>query len=145
MSSETRDASGAGTGPEPESNGRSAAEWTTLAVSVLILIAMVGLVTWLEVRGSGSAPQFSVDVDTMNIRQAGSDYYVDVSIRNTGDETVGALVIEATLVTSTGETEVGEISIDFLAGGEQATGTFVFGSDPAAGDLSARPVSYTHP
>jgi uncharacterized protein (TIGR02588 family) len=145
MSSETSDVSRAGTGPEPESSGRSAAEWTTLGVSVLILVVMFGLVIWFEVRGSNNHPHFTIKVDTSNARHIDDNFYVDVLIRNDGDETVEALVIEATLQSSTDETEVGEIQIDFLAGGEQAKGTFVFGSDPAAGDLSVRPVSYSDP
>jgi uncharacterized protein (TIGR02588 family) len=145
MNGETQHGSPKGDPPNPDRDGRSAAEWTTLAVSLAILVAVFGLVIWFEVRGTSNQPVFAIDVATGDIRHSGDSYYVDVEIRNDGDETVEGLVIEATLTSGTGEPEVGEISIDFLAGGERTTGTFIFGMDPGAGTLSVRPVSYKQP
>lgn len=128
-----------------DSQSRSLAEWVTLGVSASIVIAMLGLITWLEFSGSSEPPRITALANLEQMRQDEGVFYVPVTIENTGDRTVEDVVIEAQLDTGDGEPEVAEITVTFLAGGERVHGAFVFTSNPNNGDLVIRPVSYKDP
>ena len=127
------------------SDTRSIAEWITLAISAAILLSIVGVLTWLSFRGVQHPPIIVVEPSLEQVRQDDSGYYLPVVIRNTGDTTVEEAIVQAELDTGSGQPETAEITIDFLDGGEQAAGTFVFREDPASGELTTGVTSYQEP
>lgn len=124
---------------------RSVAEWTTLGISIAILLAILGLVTYLYGRGDEQPVVILVEPQMQELRQDEGEYYLPVIIRNEGDPTVEEVHIEAELDTGTGEPETAQFTIHFLAGGEQIEGTFIFQHDPAEGDLTTRATSFQEP
>ena len=131
---------------EPDvSAGRSVAEWVTLGISASIVVAILGLITWLEFSGASAPPRVTAWADLEQVRQEEGVFYVPVTIENTGDKTIEEVVVEAQLDTGNGEPEVADITVTFLAGGERVYGALVFTSDPRNGDLIIRPVSYIDP
>jgi uncharacterized protein (TIGR02588 family) len=126
-------------------SGRSLAEWITLGISASILLAILGMITWLEFGGANDPPRIVTRAELENVRNEDTGYYVPVTIENTGHKTIEDAVIEAQLDSGEGEPEVAEITVTFLAGGEHVRGAFVFTSDPRAGELTIRPVSYKEP
>lgn len=124
---------------------RSVAEWTTLGISIAILIAILGLVTYLYVRGDEQPVVILVEPQMQALRQDEGGYYLPVIIRNEGDPTVEEVHIEAELDTGSGETETAQLTIQFLAGGEQLEATFIFQHDPAEGELTTRATSFQEP
>lgn len=129
----------------PGSGSRSTAEWITLGISAAILISIVGALTWLSFRGAENPPLIVVEPNLERVREDDSGYYLPFTIRNTGDTTVADAIVQAELDTGTGQPETAEITIDFLDGGEEAAGTFVFRDDPASGDLTIGVTSYKEP
>ena len=124
---------------------RSMAEWTTLGISIAILIFVLGLTTYLYVRGGEKPAVILVEPQMQEIRQDNGSYYLPVIVRNEGDPTVEEVNIEAELDTGAGEPETAQFTVNFLAGGEQVEGTFVFQHNPAEGNLTARVISFQKP
>lgn len=124
---------------------RSIAEWTTLGISITILVTVLGLVTYLYLRGDEEPAVILVEPRMQEIRQDEGGYYLPVIVRNEGDPTVEEVLIEAELDTGTGQPETAQFTVNFLAGGEQVHGTFIFQHDPAEGELTARVISFQEP
>lgn len=124
---------------------RSVAEWTTLGISIAILIFILGLTTYLYVRGDEQPAIILVEPQMQELRQDSGGYYLPVIVRNEGDPTVEEVHIEAELDAGTGEPETAQFMIHFLAGGEQLEVTFIFQHDPAEGELTTRATSFQEP
>ncbi|MBW3633075.1 MAG: TIGR02588 family protein [Chloroflexi bacterium] len=123
-------------------SGRSVAEWTTLAIGAFLILALVGLVTYLYVSGNNRPPVVEAMPLAREIRRAEGVYYVPIEVTNRGGRTAEDVVIQAELSTGEGAPEVTEFTIDFLAGDETAEGTVVFVSDPSAGALTVGVASF---
>jgi uncharacterized protein (TIGR02588 family) len=126
-------------------DGRSIAEWTTLGISIAIVAAILGLITFLYYRGTEEAPRIEASANLEGLRHEQSGYYLPVEVTNEGDQTVEDVIVEAELDTGEGQPQTAEITVMFLAGGERATGTFVFEDDPSQGDLTVHATSYKNP
>ena len=127
------------------STARSHAEWTTLAISVSIILVFLGLITWLQITSNGKPAIVAVEPQIENIRHDDTGYYLPVTVRNDGAETIEDVRIQASLVLPSGETEDREFAIDFLVRDEVTGGTFVFTHDPTDGDLTVSAGSYRVP
>ena len=120
---------------EAGERGRSPAEWTTLAIGVLLILGLVALVTYVSVTGGDDPPIVEARPLDGEIRHEGEVYLLPVEATNRGGRTAEEVLIKAELVVIDGTTEESEFTIDFLAGGETAEGTVVFATDPLSGDL----------
>ena len=121
---------------------RSAAEWTTFAVALAILLAIVGAIGVEASRPSTPAdPVAKIDGRP---RDLDGRFHVDVIVENRGDETAEAVQVVASLEVDGEPLETDE-TVDFLAGGDQAELTFVFEQDPAEGELSVRVAGFQNP
>jgi uncharacterized protein (TIGR02588 family) len=129
----------------PPGTARSAAEWTTLAISAAVLVGIVGLILWLAYRTDDLPPTITVEANLEQIREESSGYYVPITIRNDGDATVQDAIISGELDTGSGQPESAEVTISFLASHEEVSATLVFRSDPTTGDFSAAVTSYKEP
>lgn len=123
---------------------RSAAEWTTFSLALLILATLIGLVIYKWVTQKDQPPLLSVTPET-EIRQAPGQFYVPFSITNTGGATAESVQVIAELSINGEIEESGEQQIDFLASGEKQEGAFVFSRDPRQGKLAIRVASYKLP
>jgi uncharacterized protein (TIGR02588 family) len=124
---------------------RAVAEWTTLGISLSILLALVGLVIYQYVAGGTAAAVIEVQPRLGEVRREGEAYYVPVDVRNRGERTAEDVRVRLSLEADGGAAESAELQVQFLAGGATEHGTVVFHSDPAGGNLSARVVSYLEP
>ena len=122
--------------------GRSVAEWTTLAISVLLILGLVALVTYVSITGGNEPPIVETRPLAGEIRQEGEAYYLPVAVTNLGGRTAEEVLIQAELVGSDGSPQETEFTIDFLAGGETAEGTAVFATDPLRGELTVEVASF---
>ena len=130
---------------ESQSHGRTVAEWTTLGISLAIVLGVAGLVTYLYLAGVDRPPVIEATAGLIELRQEGDAYYLPVTIENTGEQTAADVRVEAELVLPDGSSETAEIEVTFLAGGATSEGTAVFSSDPAEGEVTVRAVSYKVP
>ena len=121
---------------------RSGAEWTTLGISISIILTLLALVTYVSIGGGDAPPIVEARPLDQEIRHEGESYYVSVSVTNRGGRTAEEVVIQAELAGSDGSSEASEFTLDFLAGGETREGTAVFATDPLAGELTIDVASF---
>ncbi len=127
---------------ESGQRGRSAAEWTTLAISIILILGLLALVTYVSITGGNQPPIVEARPLDQEIRHEGESYYLPVSVTNRGGRTAQEVVIQAELAGSDGSSEASEFTLDFLAGGETREGTAVFATDPLAGELTIDVASF---
>jgi uncharacterized protein (TIGR02588 family) len=115
---------------------RSGAEWTTLGISIILILALLALVTYVSMTGGDEPPIVQARPLDQEIRHEGESYYLPVAVTNRGGRTAEEVVVQAELAGNDGSSEASEFTLDFLAGGETREGTVVFATDPAAGELT---------
>jgi uncharacterized protein (TIGR02588 family) len=135
----------AGTSAEEQEEGRSIAEWTSLVVSVAIVVALVGLVSYEHVAGPTRPPTIDARPRLDAARTAGGEYYLPIDITNRGNLTAESVRIRVSLATDQGRQETAEVSVQFLAGGATARGTAVFREDPSRGQVAVNVLSLQEP
>jgi uncharacterized protein (TIGR02588 family) len=122
--------------------GRSGAEWTTLAISIILILGLLALVTYVSISGGNEPPIVEARPLDQEIRHEGESYYLPVAVTNRGGRTAEEVVIQAELTGSDGSSEASDFMLDFLAGGETREGTAVFATDPLAGELTIDVASF---
>jgi uncharacterized protein (TIGR02588 family) len=130
---------------QPEGQGRSAAEWTTLAISIVLILGLLALVTYVSISGGNEPPIVEARALLDEMRHEGETYYLPVEVTNRGGRTAEEVLITAALAGSAGSAEESEFTLDFLAGGETREGTAVFTTDPSAGELTIDVASFQAP
>jgi uncharacterized protein (TIGR02588 family) len=121
---------------------RSAAEWTTLAVSIFLILGLLALVTYVSMTGGNDLPIVEARPLPAEMRHEGESYYLPVAVTNRGGRTAEEVVVEAELAGRDGSSEASEFTLDFLAGGETREGTAVFATDPSEGELTIDVASF---
>jgi uncharacterized protein (TIGR02588 family) len=79
------------------------------------------------------------------VYQAGQRYYLPVTVRNVGGETGEEVRVRVALTDPSGHQEVGEVMIQFLAGGGSNDTVVSFGQDPRTGQIETGVVSFLKP
>lgn len=125
-----------------ERPARSAAEWVTFAVSVVILLALVGLIA--TKAGEPDRPALPRVVETGPVERHGDRFLVPVKVRNEGGATAETVQVVAELTVGPDVVEADQ-SVEFLAPDETAEVAFVFEEDPATGRLDVRVAGFTVP
>jgi len=120
---------------------RTPAEWVTLACSLAVLAALVGLI--LVQLGADQEPAAPV-AGVERVRTVGRAHHVEVTVRNEGDDTAADVQVLASLEVG-GETTEADQVIDFLAGDEEEDLVFVFRDDPAEGELTVEVAGFAVP
>jgi uncharacterized protein (TIGR02588 family) len=122
--------------------GRSAAERTTLAISIILILGLLALVTYVSMTGGDDLPIVEARPLPAEMRHEGESYYLPVAVTNRGGRTAEEVVVEAELAGRDGSSEASEFTLDFLAGGETREGTAVFATDPSEGELTIDVASF---
>lgn len=120
----------------------SPAERTTFAVSLLVLLVVIGLIA-VQMLGA-DRPAAPVAHRDGPVREASGHYFVPVTLRNEGDTTAANVQVTAELTIGE-ETIEADQTVDFLAGGESEELEFVFAEDPEEGELEVRVTGYQVP
>lgn len=125
-----------------ERPGRTAAEWTTFAVScgvLLVLIASIVAQALHEDRAASPVARI-----TTPARDVDGHHLVEVEVTNEGDVTAADVQVTASLVID-GETTDADQVIAFLAGGDAETVVFVFADAPSDGELTVAVSGFSAP
>ncbi len=120
---------------------RTAAEWVTFAVSLVVLSLLIGAML-VEAQQSDEPPRPVARITTT--KHMGDQFQVTVKVENKGDLAAEAVQVVASLEID-GETTEGDQVVDFLAGDDEAELVFVFGDDPDDGKLTAEVTGFTVP
>lgn len=143
--SEQGQAKGPETGGGAGEDRRTGAEWVTLIIGVVIVVGVLGTVTWLGVTRPSRPASISITTHVTQQHHFAGGYYLPVSIRNEGDEAAEELLLRATLTGPGLEKEEVEFTIPTLGGGQHEDAVFVFRQDPASGTLDILPAGFVAP
>ncbi len=129
-----------------DASHRSAAEWTTLILSGLIVATLIGAAFveyfWVdEARGV----KLEVSLAQEQTRHLDDLYYIPFTGKNTGSD--GAENVSIAFAVQDGDRTLEEstIVIDFLSNSGTASGELVTAYDPAAYDITARVSAFETP
>lgn len=125
---------------------KSAAEWVTLSLSVLIVGALVVVALVEESRRlDGEIADLQVTFAIERTESRGNRFYVPYTVRNTGSEAITSA--EIWIAVSDGErvTESAEVTVEFLPLQGTQNGVFVTVHDPSAHTLTGRLESLQFP
>jgi uncharacterized protein (TIGR02588 family) len=119
---------------------RTAAEWVSLAISVLLLAGVIGIVVALWMTASDKPARFRVEPGA--IRNESGPYYLSVKVINEGDKTGAQVTVEGKLKANDKE-ERAVTTFDFIPARSSAEGILIFASEPSSADV--RVMSYQEP
>jgi uncharacterized protein (TIGR02588 family) len=122
-------------GAGSKKKGRSAAEWTTLAVSIVVVLTLAGLVVYQYFTEGTAPPIIEVKPVLEQVRHEGETYYIPVEVTNSGEQTAESVEVQLSLSTGESQPETTGFTIQFLAGKETHHQTAAFQNDPAQGTL----------
>ena len=127
---------------------RAVVEWTTLGISLAILAALVGALTYAQLFTGPAEPQIEVTAETGQTRQVSGVYHVPVRISNRGraarDVQIRVTLAPATASASTTAESV-DLRFDIVPTGASKSGTAVFRSDPSRATVTAQLISFSPP
>ena len=121
---------------------RTAAEWVTFAVAVVLVLGVIALVV-SEIPGGKAPPSPAVEVGGVGERDG--RFVVPVRVENRGERTAADVRVDATLTVDGEDVEEADLLVDFLSGGEKEDLEFVFDEDPDEGTLDVRVTGYRLP
>ena len=115
---------------------RSVAEWTTLTISLSIVLSLVALLTYDYFATRVRPVTIAVTPRLDRLRQAGDSYYLPVAVTNRGDPVAEDVQVTVMLSRAGGAAESAQFTIRFLTGGETAEAVVVFHQDPTQGSIT---------
>lgn len=128
-----------------ERANKTTAEKITLAISLVIVAAVLGLAGYASFSTGEEPPTITVEADLANVRATEFGYYVPITITNDGGLTAQDVTVAGELDLGEEMPESAEVTITFLAGGESEQAGLVFSAHPDEGEFSVRPTSYLVP
>jgi uncharacterized protein (TIGR02588 family) len=117
---------------------RTLAEWTTLLVSLAIIVAAFAAVVYLYLTEDNDPIMIHAEAALEQIRETEEGFYVPVVV---GDAPATNVQIQADL-TIGDEVESSGFSLLALSGNDTETGIVAFRQDPREGELVVRVASY---
>jgi uncharacterized protein (TIGR02588 family) len=130
--------------PGQRRGGRTVAEWTSLAFSSAVVLAVVGLLVYEQFVVGDRPPTIEVEPAWAELRQVGDLFYLPVVVANRGDQTAQDVRVRVRLA-SEPAAEPAELLIDYLVGGATARATVTYHQDPAASGVVVDRLSFREP
>lgn len=118
-------------------------EWIVATVSAALVLGVLGFLIWDGVSHPSTPPDVTVEVDS--ILPAGPGYLVLVQARNRGRNTAADVIVEGELEADTGQVEIAQTMLDYVAGGGEQRAGLYFQRDPRTLKLRLRAHGYREP
>lgn len=122
----------------------SIAERFSFSIAIFILVLLLGLVIYSWRIQKHKPPVLTLTQREM-IRQEQKQFYVPFTVLNEGGETAQSVQVIGEFYSNGTVIEQGEQQIDYLSGGESASGAFIFSHNPQEGEVRIRVASYKLP
>ena len=124
---------------------RSLPDRLSFGAAIFIVGLLIFLILYQWKVQEDEPPMLTVTLD-QEIRYFGSQFYVPFTVSNIGGQTAKSVqVIGELQIEDENIQQEGEQQIDFLSGGEKASGAFIFTHNPEKGKLIIRVASYKLP
>ncbi|MDR6101198.1 uncharacterized protein (TIGR02588 family) [Agrobacterium larrymoorei] len=118
-------------------------EWVTGIVSSLLVIALLGWISWDIYRYDDAKPDFEISV--VSKEPVANGFRVTFDIHNVSQSTAATVHVVGTLQNADGGTDTADVTFDYVAAESHDNGTLFFKSDPNAGRLDLYVVGFTEP
>ncbi|EHS51598.1 Conserved hypothetical protein CHP02588 [Rhizobium sp. PDO1-076] len=118
-------------------------EWLTGAVSSLLILAIIGWVSYEAVNGTDTPAELRVDI--ASIEKTGAGWRVLFDLSNSGEATAAAVEVRGTVTDRGRFVEEAAVIFDYVAARSIAHGALIFTQDPAGRDLNIRAVGFNEP
>lgn len=122
---------------------KNALEWIVFAVSLVLVLAVIGILLVSGTRGTDRPPQLRISVGEP-AREA-DHYRVPVTVENSGDETVADLKVDVSLRSGSDIVEQSEFTLMFVPRRSRREGAALFQRDPRCCEIVARAVGFESP
>ncbi len=121
---------------------RRLAEWISLGVSVVLLVATASYLVVQGLRGQSAFVPVTVTVLENEAATVASQYILPIEVHNLGQQTIRAFTGEISIPLSDDETESHEFTIDYLGVRAREKVYVYFDHDPRCRDVRAKPLTY---
>lgn len=118
-------------------------EWATGIVSSLLVIALLGWISWDIYRYDDAKADFKLSV--VSTKPVATGFRVNFDIHNLSQTTAATVHVVGTLRGAEGATDTADVTFDYVAAESRDNGTLFFESDPQAGALELRVAGFTDP
>jgi len=118
-------------------------EWVTGIVSSLLVMALLGWISWDIYRYDDAKPDFELSV--VSTEPVGSGFRVNFAIHNVSQTTAATVHVVGTLRSVDRATDTADVTFDYVAAESHDNGTLFFKSDPQAGALELHVAGFTDP
>jgi uncharacterized protein (TIGR02588 family) len=112
-------------------------------LGALLTLATLGVLAYDGIAGDGGPP--AIVVEPGPARVVDGKYVIDIEVRNEGEQTAAAVVVEGALRRGDTVVETRELEIDYVSPRTVHTGGLVFTHDPAQHELMLNAKSFTTP
>ena len=113
-------------------------EWAIGIACAVLVMALLGLLLYEAISGTGEGPQLSVRQGAVS--RAGDHFVLDLQVLNHGEATASDVVVEGRL----GE-ETATVTIDYVPPGPGVKAALLFSHDPAGAEIDVAIRGYTRP
>lgn len=104
-------------------------EWVALAISVLVVVGVVGFLVVDGFQDEGRPPSPVIELHLADAHGSEHGWLVPASVTNDGDTAAEALVLRG-MATVDGKDEVSELTVDYLPAGTSVVVTIGFSAEP---------------
>ena len=125
--------------------GRSISSQTRWLAGLGLLFVVGMFAMLLRESFSVSRPVATIAVRVDEVLTAPHGYLVSLKIRNSGDATAAALVVEGVLMRNGTTVETSFVTVDYVAARSERDAALFFSNDPRQSKLLVRPKGYIEP
>ncbi len=118
-------------------------EWLTGAVSSLLILAIIGWISYEAVNSTDTPAELRVDIVAIEKTSAGWRVLFDLS--NSGETTAASVEVRGTVADRGRLIEEAAVTFDYVAARSLAHGALIFSQDPNNHDFNIRAVGFTEP
>ncbi len=121
---------------------RRLAEWISLGVSVVLILATASYLVVQGLRGQSAFVPVTVTVLKNEVSTRESQFILPIEVSNQGEQTIRAFTGEVSIPLTENETESHEFTIDYLGVRAREKVYVYFDQDPRGRDVKAKPLTY---
>lgn len=118
-------------------------EWIVAAISSVIVLGLTGFILYEAVTKTGSEPDIRMAIERGVPMTDG--YVVEITVRNDGHATVSDVQIEGTAELGDGETETGNVTINYLPAASGIEVGLGFSREVDPEQVTLRVLGYSYP
>jgi uncharacterized protein (TIGR02588 family) len=118
-------------------------EWGALAISVMVVVGVVGFLLLDGLRDEGDPPEPVAQLHLDEAYETDHGWILPVTLTNDGDVAAESLVMRAT-ATVAGDEEESETAVAYLPAGTDVDVSFGFSAE-AEGEVTVQVISFTLP